>query len=90
MLPHALSQKKGPISLRFLPPRHFISQHFTVQLMRDLKRAAVVEQEGDVTAGLPSLQVSPFGMLCLHFVRFSKFTFCPPKFSMLAIDMTLY
>ena len=72
--------------------RHSISQHFTVLLMRHaIKRiAAVVEQGGDVTADLPSLQVSPFGMLCLHFVRFSKFTFRPPNFSKLAIDMTLY
>ena len=91
MLPHALSQVKGLFSLRFLPPRHSISQHFTVLLMRHaIKRiAAVVEQGGDVTADLPSLQVSPFGMLCLHFVRFSKFTFRPPNFSKLAIDMTV-
>ena len=63
MLPHALGQMEGPIFLRFLPPRHSISQHFTVLQMRDIERAAVVEQKGGVIAGPPSLQVSPFGML---------------------------
>ena len=68
VLPHALNQVKEPISLRFLPPRHSISQHFTVLLMRDLKRAAVVEQVGGVTAGLPSLQVSWFLLVCLFLI----------------------
>ena len=62
MFPGVLSQMKGSIFLRFLPLRHSISQSFTVVLMRDIKRgAAVVEQEGDVIAGLPSLQVSLLG-----------------------------
>ena len=58
MFPSALSQMEGPIFLRFLLLRHSISQHFTVVPMRDVEWAAVVEQEGDVIAGLPSLQVS--------------------------------
>ena len=75
MLPRALSQMKGPISLRFLPLRHSISQHSTVLLMRDvIKRgAAVVEQERGVTAGLPSSLVNLFRngvggicMVCSH------------------------
>ena len=77
MFPGALSQMEGPIFLRFLPPRHSIGQHFTVLQIRDvdinIKRAAVVEQEGDVIAGLPSLQVSQFG------TRFCKFTFYQPN-----------
>ena len=60
MLPGALSHMEGAIFLRFLPLRHSISQHFIVLLVRHaVKRtAAVVEQGGDVSAGLPSLQVS--------------------------------
>ena len=70
MLPGALSQVKENIFLKFLPQRHSISQHFIALQMRDVDRiAAVVEQKGDVTAGLPSLQVSTFGMLCLCFCK---------------------
>ena len=65
----ARSQMKEPILLRYSLPRHSICQHFTVLHMRDIKRAAVVEQEGGVTAGLPSLQVRTFGM-CYCDVRF--------------------
>ena len=64
------SDEKKTFFLKFLPQRHSISQHFTVLQMRDVERiAAVVEQKGGVTAGLPSLQVSTFGMLCLCFCK---------------------
>ena len=46
MFPGALSEMKGLIFLRFLPPRNSVSQHFTVLLMRDIERAAVVEKVG--------------------------------------------
>ena len=65
------SGEKTLFFLKFLPQRHSISQHFTALQMKDaLKRiAAVVEQKESVTAGLPSLQVSMFGMLCLCFCK---------------------
>ena len=71
MLPGALSQMDGPFILRFLPLRHSISQYFIVLLMRHaLKRtAAVVEQMGGVTVGLPSSQVSLY-VIVLHRLMF--------------------
>ena len=83
VLPGALSQMKGPISLRFLPPRHSISQHFTVLLMRHIEeRAAVVKHMGGVTASQPSSLVGLFRngargicMVCSHRLT-SFFFFC--------------
>ena len=56
MLPGALCHMKEPIFWRFLPLMHLISQYFIVLLMRHTlkERAAVVEQMGGVTVGLPS------------------------------------
>ena len=74
MFPGAVSQMKGPIFLRFLPLRHSISQHFTVLLIRHAmrRRAAVVEQMGDATAGQLSLQVKhvKIAMFVLFIVHF--------------------
>ena len=52
--------------------------------MRDIKRAAVVEQEGDVIAGLPSSLVSLFRngvggtcMVCFHCLTLYLFCWLP-------------